>query len=167
MWGAHGRDNHVKHIFVSLLCVYVKYSWEAVFGDAFGLTADRTEIRGFLSIPWPQVTVSWIKVGENSDQVTSILRSKADRLKNTLLWPYTTRNGLLTSFSIVHANNIGAYCTKIRYMKWYRVTPSTLQTNVQYLSWYLVWSINTGQILHINTHSVLFRENIENYKRVD
>ena len=56
-----------------------------MFGDAFGLTADRTEIRGFLSIPWPQVTVSWIKVGENSDQVTSILRSKADRLKNTLL----------------------------------------------------------------------------------
>ena len=50
-----------------------------------GLTAERSKICEFLSTPWPQVIVSWIEVGENSDQVTSILRSKADRLKNTLL----------------------------------------------------------------------------------
>ena len=50
-----------------------------------GLTAEHSKICEFLSTPWPQVIVSWIAVGENSDQVTSILRSKADRLKNTLL----------------------------------------------------------------------------------
>ena len=45
-----------------------------------GLTAEGTKICEFLSTPWPQVIVSWIEVGENSDQVTSILRSKVDRL---------------------------------------------------------------------------------------